>query len=195
MPAACTPLGMVKHCLFLFSSNPFQNGTGRQRRPRYPTCRSRKGEQMTDLITQAKGRAKRLRSHLSEIGHALSHAQSLEAISKTEGCRDWNTLSARLRQQKTQAGNIPPIQVGQRVAGTYRDSAFEGVVLGIERTDGSAKQLCPVWRIKLQFDEPVEIGKSPNLPMTRQRVRAMIAGNGRSVNLKGVPDGFLEIAL
>lgn len=132
---------------------------------------------------------------MSELGHILSHAQSLEAISKEEGCRDWNTLSARLRQQDAHAGQTPPIQVGQRVTGIYRDSVFEGTVLGIERTDGSAKQLCPVWRIKLQFDEPVEIGKSPNLPMKRQRVRAMIASDGRSVNLKGVPDGFLEITL
>ncbi|NVJ97312.1 MAG: hypothetical protein HWE25_04110 [Alphaproteobacteria bacterium] len=150
---------------------------------------------MTDLITHAKGRAKRLRTYLSDIGQTLSHAQSLEAISKEEGCRDWNTLSARLRQQQASMPNHPPVQVGDRITGTYRGSDFEGTVLGLERADGSDKQLCPVWRIKVHFDEDVEIGSSPNLPMTRRRVRVMINKEGQSVNLKGRPDGFMAITL
>ncbi|NVJ70618.1 MAG: hypothetical protein HWE08_09715 [Alphaproteobacteria bacterium] len=148
---------------------------------------------MTDLITRAKGRAKRLRSYLSDIGHALSHAQSLEAISKEEGCRDWNTFSAQLRQQTFVQGNNPPVQVGDVVKGIYRGSPFKGTVLGLERTDGSPKQLGPVWRIKVQFDGPVEIGNSQSMSLTRQRVRGMINGKGQSVNLKGVPDDFMQI--
>lgn len=150
---------------------------------------------MTDLITQMKGRAKRLRTYLSDLGHTLSHAQSLEAISKEEGCRDWNTLSAQLRQQENTHANRPPVQVGDRTFGIYRGSDFEGTVLALERTDGSAKQLGPVWRIKIQFDGPVAIGQSEQLNLTRQRVRAMINGEGKSVNLKGVPDGFMELDL
>jgi len=154
-----------------------------------------KGELMTDLITQMKGRAKRLRTYLSDLGHTLSHAQSLEAISKEEGCRDWNTLSAQLRQQEIVHDNRPPIQVGDRARGTYRGSDFEGTVLALERTDGSAKQLGPVWRIKIQFDGPVRVGTSEHMNLTRQRVRAMIDREGRSVNLKGVPDGFMQLDL
>ncbi|MFC4346284.1 glyoxalase superfamily protein [Kordiimonas lipolytica] len=150
---------------------------------------------MTDLITQMKGRAKRLRSYLSDLGHTLSHAQSLEAISKEEGCRDWNTLSAQLRQQESTQANRPPIHVGDRTTGIYRGSAFEGTVLTLERTDGSSKQLCPVWRIKIHFDAPVAIGTNTQLNHTRQRVRAMINREGKSVNLKGVPDGFMQIDL
>lgn len=150
---------------------------------------------MTDIITLVKGRAKRLRTYLSDLGYALSHAQSLEAIAKEEGCRDWNTLSARLRQHTAHTAEHPPLQVGDRVSGTYRGSAFEGTVLGLERTDGSAKQLGPVWRIKLQFDSPVEIGSSEKLSLTRQRVRAMIDTKGISVNLKGRPDGLMTLTL
>lgn len=153
---------------------------------------------MTISINTAKARAKRLRQYLASIGASLSHSQSLEAVSNEEGYRDWNTYAACLQGQSPstdEGGPFPPIRVGERVKGLFRGSAFEGTVLGLEKTDGGPPQLEPVWRIKIQFDAPVELPAPEGLDLTRLRVRQMINGKGKSVNLKGRPDGHMHLTL
>lgn len=61
----------------------------------------------------AKLRAKKLREVIVELGYPLSHAESLETLSRFEGFRDWNTYSASLTKQKT----LLPIPNGWTVSG------------------------------------------------------------------------------
>lgn len=152
---------------------------------------------MTDTLSRTKSRAKRLRSYLASQNISVSHAQSLEAIAQEDGYRDWNTLAAMLlaangpaRATSEDKYTAPRLgfHVGDRVAGTYRGGDFIGTILGLEKTDGA-----PVWRIKIQFDQPVEIGSSSALNLTRLRVRLMIDVSGTSVNLKGTPDGQMQM--
>ncbi|WP_417466092.1 glyoxalase superfamily protein [Kordiimonas sp.] len=158
---------------------------------------------MSDILKYAKGRAKRLRSYLAELDLPLTHAQSLEAIAKEDGFRDWNTYAAnppagmaendvpaRAAQRDHQSASRLQFHVGDRVAGIYRGTPYRGTILGLEKTDGG-----PVWRIKIQFDAPVEIGTSEALSLTRLRIRSMINADGASVNLKGTPDGWLSVTL
>lgn len=48
-------------------------------------------------LQEAKAAAARLRQHLEASSIRIGHAAALEAISVTLGVRDWNTLSAQLR--------------------------------------------------------------------------------------------------
>ncbi|WP_417462195.1 glyoxalase superfamily protein [Kordiimonas sp.] len=156
---------------------------------------------MSDILKFAKGRAKRLRSYLAELDISLTHAHSLEAIAKEDGFRDWNTyvanppvgmaendVPARAAQRDNQMVPRLKFHVGDRIKGRYRGASYAGTILGLEKTDGG-----PVWRIKIQFDEPVRIGQSEVLNLTRQRIRSMINADGNSVNLKGTPDGWLTV--
>lgn len=156
---------------------------------------------MSDILKYAKGRAKRLRSYLAELDISLTHAHSLEAIAKEDGFRDWNTYAAnpplgmaendvpaRATQRDNQMASRLKFHVGDRIKGQYRGALYAGTILGLEKTDGG-----PVWRIKIQFDDPVQIGKSTALNLTRQRIRSMINADGESVNLKGTPDGWLTV--
>jgi hypothetical protein len=152
---------------------------------------------MTDNLSRTKSRAKRLRSYLATQDIAITHAQSLEAIAQEDGHRDWNTLAALLvaeseparatSEDKNPASGLS-FKVGDRVTGTYHGSAYTGVILGLETT-GSAG----AWRMKLHFDQPVEVGPGPNLRFTRQRVRMTIDASGTSVNVFGARDGHLTM--
>ncbi|WP_262692965.1 glyoxalase superfamily protein [Kordiimonas aestuarii] len=152
---------------------------------------------MSDILKHTKSRAKRLRSYLASQDIPITHAQSLEAVAKEDGMRDWNTLSATLaaagnparpHSEEQNAAHRLAFHVGDRVGGTYRGGNFAGTILGLEKTDGG-----PVWRIKIQFDAPVAIGTSAALNLTRLRVRLMINTDGTSVNLKGTPDGQMQM--
>ena len=154
---------------------------------------------MSDILKHTKGRAKRLRSYLASQDISITHAQSLEAVAKEDGMRDWNTLSATLlaagdpaRPHSEEKNTAPRLafHVGDRVGGIYRGSDFKGTILGLEKTDGG-----PVWRIKIQFDAPVDIGPTSALNLTRLRVRSMINAQGISVNLKGTPDNQMQMSL
>ena len=152
---------------------------------------------MTDSLKKTKGRAKRLRSYLASQDFEITYAQSLEAVAQEDGFRDWNTLSASLLaasdparsdSEEKNAASALGFHVGDRVCGTYRGGDFTGTILGLEKTDGA-----PVWRIKIQFDEPVHLNPDGLLDLTRLRVRLMINADGTSVNLKGTPDGQMQM--
>ncbi len=147
-----------------------------------------------DFIKLAKNRAKRLRSYLDGSGHSISHSESLEAIARSEGYRDWNTYSALF---KTVAGEISnsshtkqqyPFHVGDKITGTFRGVRFQGTLLGLEETITSG-----VWRIKMHFDTPVKLPSHEALNLTRQRINCMLNVKGASVNLKGSPDGHIKL--
>jgi len=153
---------------------------------------------MTPPPDIAKARAKRLRAYLAGAGFTLSHSQSLEAIAHEDGFRDWNTLSAHLRQAAEKTAEAPkpetiendcPFTLGSRAAGLYYNTPFAGQVRGIEMTarDG-------VWRITLQFDKRLTVTMGEHLGMARQRVRLTVDRLGRSGNLAGKADGHAQIA-
>jgi hypothetical protein len=152
---------------------------------------------MTDNLSRTKSRAKRLRSYLANQDIAITHAQSLEAIAQEDGHRDWNTLAALLAAESeparaTSEDKHPapalPFKIGDRVTGTYHGSTYAGVILGLETTGST-----DVWRVKLHFDAPVEVGPGPNLRFKRQRVRMTVDASGTSVNVLGTRDGHLTM--
>ncbi|MBL4789103.1 MAG: hypothetical protein JKY60_08660 [Kordiimonadaceae bacterium] len=154
----------------------------------------------TDLAAFAKKRAKKLRLFLADLGHSISHSQSLEAMAHAEGFRDWNTYCASF---KLVADISPepdfraarhyenfPVQVGDRISGRYRGVPFKGVLLGLEQT------ITPgVWRAKMHFDAPVKLDNPKSFDVTRQRVQVKFNAAGKTVNLKGTPDGSTELDL
>ncbi|MFC3050593.1 glyoxalase superfamily protein [Kordiimonas pumila] len=151
---------------------------------------------MKEHTKNAKAGAKRLRAFMADKDIALSHSDSLEAIAHIEGYRDWNTLSAHL--PPTGACAVPtgtlcnsfPVQVGSKVSGLYYEAPFEGTLLGLEQTINPA-----VWRVKLQFDEPVTPPAMTRIGLTRRRVQGSINKDGISVNLLGKPDGHIRVYL
>jgi len=151
-----------------------------------------------DLTQHAKNRAKRLRLYLADLGHTISHSESLEATAQVEGYRDWNTYCAYFKLAENAAGlAVPtentdtktyPYQPGERIAGSYRGSKFIGTLLGLEKTISPG-----VWRAIIHFDAPVAVVGAEAVGHTRRRVRLMLNANGMSVNLKGRPDGFASV--
>ena len=122
----------------------------------------------TPSIQTLKSEAKALRDERTLAGTPLGHGQALEEIARKHGYRDWNTASAALPERIA-----IPVQVGQRVKGTYLGRPFAGLVLGM--------QLLPDMRhyeVTVKFDKPVNVSKF-DWPMERLRVRA-------TVNLDGV---------
>jgi hypothetical protein len=123
----------------------------------------------TPSIQTLKSEAKALREDRALAGTPLGHGQALEEVAKKHGYRDWNTASAALPERIA-----IPVQVGQRVKGSYLGRSFAGLVLGM--------QLLPDMRhyeVTVKFDKPVNVSKFDSMVIERQRVRA-------TVNLDGV---------
>lgn len=79
-------------------------------------------------------------------------------------------------------------ETGERVTGVYLGVAFAGVVLAI----GFDK--APLGRgYTVKFDAPVNVSRSALMTMTRQRVTALIASDGASIDDKGRPNGVMTL--
>lgn len=125
----------------------------------------------TPSIETLKSEAKALRSERSLAGVTLGHGQALEEIARRHGYRDWNTASAALP-----ASAPSPLQVGQRVAGTYLGQPFAGMVLGMQLLADMRH-----FEVTVKFDKPVNVSKSQLMVIPRQRVRATIGLDGTSI--------------
>lgn len=122
----------------------------------------------TPSIQTLKSEARALREERGLAGTPLGQGQALEEIARRHGYRDWNTASASLPDRVA-----IPVQVGQRVKGTYLGRPFTGLVLGM--------QLLPDMRhyeVTVRFDKPVNVSRF-DWPIERLRVRT-------TVNLEGV---------
>ncbi|MBL8575822.1 MAG: hypothetical protein JNK47_01225 [Mesorhizobium sp.] len=119
---------------------------------------------------QAKQRAQAIRADHAARNAAISHSAALEKVAMELGYRDWNTASARL-------SNLPevPLQVGDRVAGTYLKMPFAGRVLGVREVYGGGS-----YEITLQFDTPVDVVSFDSFSAFRSRVTATIGSDGVS---------------
>lgn len=119
---------------------------------------------------QAKARAREIRAQEAAKGRQISHSASLELVAREQGHPDWNTLSARL-------GNTPevPLQIGDRVCGSYLKQPFDGTVLSVSsRADGSA------FDVVIEFDTPVDVVTFDSFNNFRSRVHALISPGGTS---------------
>ena len=129
-----------------------------------------KGVAMTTLdlpsLDELKAQAKRLRAALTETGRPLSHSQSLEAVARQRGYRDWNTLHAA-------AGNRPPaLRLGQTVGGVYLGQPFRAEIVGLNALGGGRL------RLTLDLEEAVDVVTFDSFSAFRSRLRATIGPDG-----------------
>lgn len=119
---------------------------------------------------QAKQRARDIRAEHALRGVTIGHSAALEKVAAELGYRDWNTAAARL-------SNLPevPLQVGDRVAGSYLKQPFAGRVLGVREVYGGGS-----FEVTLQFDTPVDVVSFDSFSAFRHRVTATIGADGVS---------------
>jgi hypothetical protein len=121
-------------------------------------------------IHTLKAEARELRTRRQSLGEVLSHGTALEAVAHAHGFRDWNTACAMLPERVAS-----PLQVGQRVRGTYLGQAFTGLVLGVRIRSDMAH-----YEVTVKFDQPVDVVTSALFSAYRQRVVATVDINGVS---------------
>jgi len=133
---------------------------------------------------QAKARARDIRTEQANAGTSISHARALELVATELGYRDWNTASARL-SNKPEA----PCQLGDRISGRYLKQSFEGRVHAIRELAGGMG-----YEVTLHFDTPVDVVEFESFSGFRQRVTAMVSGDGvsRAKTSDGVPHLVIE---
>ena len=124
----------------------------------------------TPSIQTLKAEAKSLREERALAGTPLGQGQALEEIARRHGYRDWNTASASLPDRVA-----IPVQVGQRVKGTYMGKPFVGLVIGMQLTP-------PHYQVTVKFDHPVNVSKFDSMVHNRQRVSTTIDVRGISVS-------------
>ena len=81
----------------------------------------------TPSIQTLKSEAKALRDERAGAGAPLTQGAALEEVARRHGYRDWNTASAALPERVA-----VPVQVGQRVKGTYLSRPFTGLVIAMK---------------------------------------------------------------
>ncbi len=123
----------------------------------------------TPSISTLKSEAKALRQERSLAGTPIGHSAALEAVAQQYGYRDWNTAAAALPDRIR-----VPVQVGQRVKGSYLSRPFTGLVMGV-------KMLADLqhYEVTVNFDQPVNVWKGELATAFRKRVTA-------TVNLHGI---------
>lgn len=134
-------------------------------------------------IAALKAEAKALRAASS---HApLTHSAALEAVARSHGVRDWNTLSALAANQRP---NTRPPYVGQVVTGLYLGHPITGRIIAHALiADGSRH------RITLDLDQPVNVSAFPSFEVKRKRLRATINAKGETA--EKTSDGTLHLQL
>ena len=130
----------------------------------------------TPSIQTLKSEAKALREEHARDGTPINHGQALEAVARRHGYRDWNTASATLPERVA-----IPVQVGQRVKGTYLSRPFAGLVVAMKLMADMQN-----YEVTVRFDRPVNVSKF-SWPIERQRVTATVGIDG--VSLAHTSDG------
>lgn len=124
----------------------------------------------TQSVGTLKSEARALRDERLRTGSPITHGAALEEVARQHGYRDWNTAVAALPERLG-----TPVQVGQRVRGTYLKQPFEGLLIGM--------QVLPDMRhfqVTVKFDRPVVVTRSALMQHTRQRVTATVDIHGVS---------------
>ena len=123
----------------------------------------------TPSAASLKAEAKILRQERTAAGGSISHGAALEEVARRHGYRDWNTASAALPERL-----VTPVQVGQRVKGTYLGKPFVGLVIGMQL-------MPPHYQVTVKFDHPVNVSKFASMVHNRQRVTTTIDVRGTSL--------------
>ncbi|HEV7274869.1 MAG TPA: glyoxalase superfamily protein [Devosiaceae bacterium] len=123
----------------------------------------------TPSTTSLKAEARLLREERARAGTPLGQGAALEEVARRHGYRDWNTAHAALPERVA-----TPVQVGQRVEGTYLGNAFTGLVIGVQLLADMQH-----YQVTVKFDRPVDVVKSKLFSAFRQRVTA-------TVDLRGI---------
>src|SRR5690242_2684299 len=124
----------------------------------------------TPSIQTLKTEAKTLRDERALSPNPLSHGAALEEVARRHGYRDWNTASAALPERVA-----VPVQIGQRVKGTYLSRPFTGMVIAMRLLPDMAH-----FEVTVKFDKPVNVSKFASMVHERQRVTATIDLHGIS---------------
>lgn len=111
-----------------------------------------------------KAEAKLLREERDKAGTPITHGAALEVVARSHGFRDWNTARAALPDRV-----LSPIQVGERVKGTYLGQPFEGLVIGVNLMSDMQH-----YQVTIKFDTPVDVVTSELFSAFRQRVTATV---------------------
>jgi hypothetical protein len=131
----------------------------------------------TISIQTLKSEARALRDEHARAGTPMGQGQALEEIARRHGYRDWNTASATLPERV-----VIPLQVGQRVRGTYLSRPFTGMLIGMQLLADMQH-----YEVTVKFDKPVNVSKFESMVHNRQRVRATVGLDG--VSLSHTSDG------
>jgi hypothetical protein len=131
----------------------------------------------TPSIQTLKVEAKALRAERSLAGSPLTQGAALEAVAHAHGYRDWNTAVAALPERIA-----TPVQVGQRVTGTYLGRPFAGLVVAMKLL-GDMQH----YEVTVRFDQPVNVSRFASMVHNRQRVTATVGLDG--VSLAHTSDG------
>ena len=123
----------------------------------------------TPSIQSLKSEAKALREERAKAGTPLAHGAALEEVARQHGYRDWNTASAALPDCIA-----IPVQVGQRVEGTYLGRPFAGLVVAMKLLADMRH-----YEVTVAFDKPVNVSRF-DWPIERRRVTATVGLDGVS---------------
>ena len=130
----------------------------------------------TPSIQSLKSEAKALREERARGDAPLTHSAALEEVARQHGYRDWNTASATLPERIA-----IPVQVGQRVQGTYLSRSFTGLVIAMKLLSDMQH-----YEVTVAFDHPVNVSKF-SWPIERRRVTATVGLDG--ISLSHTSDG------
>ncbi len=123
-------------------------------------------------IEALKGQAKRLRVDFASRGNSISLSESLEELAHRHGYKDWNTLHAATGKQPKPV----PVVRGQRVSGHYLTQPFNGEVIRVENLAETG-----MYRVSLEFDEPVDVVTFESFSTLRRRVSCSIGTDGMTM--------------
>ena len=138
----------------------------------------------TPSTATLKAEAKALRAELALGGTPISHGAALEAVAHAHGYRDWNTASASIPERVAS-----PVQVGQRVKGTYLGNPFMGLVIGVNLLSDMQH-----YEVTVKADAPIDVSKSKLMgPIFRHRLRSTVDLHGVSVSRTSDGEPHLRI--
>ena len=148
---------------------------------------------MTNMASDYKTHAKRLRDALADEGITLSHGKALDIIARQNGARDWNTLAAKPAGNTAPAVTAEtttgtPFSVGDQVEGAFNGKPATGRIIGLAET------IKPdLWRVTVKFSPAVDASTSQNFRAARTRVEMVVGADGRSRRLTGTETGVMEL--
>lgn len=120
--------------------------------------------------TELKTEARTYRAAQLDAGRPISHAQSLEMVARFHGFRDWNTAVGVLPVTRA-----PVFSVGERIGGTFLKQSFTGTIISV-----GALGAGDMFKLTIQFDEPVDVVTFDSFSAYRHRVDATVTREGVS---------------